>query len=278
MSSKFVSSAVLGGFGEGMLGENDVRRQALIPSPDAATSFDLDEKTREALGIYGYNSRDIRSRPFQLLRTQLLKLREARGWRLFAVTSPTPGAGKSFIATNLAAALSRTPGLDIYLFDFDLRKSSLARNFGLPEDRGLERYLAGETGDVMAMARRVSGERLVLIPSYARSFNSAELLAGKPMERLIAAMRQLPSNAVCVCDLPPVFANDDASIVANQLDAYMMVVEEGRTSKKQVRDAVNLLMPAPFAGSVLNRYEKGFGADDFGYGYGHEKAYTTYYS
>ena len=279
MSSKAGGASMLGMVTSHALGDPapETRRPSIIPGPEAAESFELDAAAREKLGIFGYNSRDIRSRPFNLLRTQLLKLREARGWRLFAITSPTPGAGKSFIATNLAAALSRSPGLDVYLFDLDLRKSSLAKNFGLEPAKGLESFLDGEVDTLVPIARRVAGERLVLVPCYPKLSHSAELLSGKPMELLAKAMRQLPSNAICICDLPPVFANDDAAIVSAQLDAFVMVVEEGRTTKKQVRDAANLLMPTPCAGSVLNRYEKGLVSDDYGYGYGRDKGYADYY-
>jgi hypothetical protein len=40
--------------------------------------------------------------------------------------------------------------------------------------------------------------------------SSAELLAGARLKELFAEIRALPSNVVCICDLPPAFANDDA--------------------------------------------------------------------
>lgn len=257
---------------------------ALIPRMSSAPAVAIDPAVLAENRIYGFESRDIKSRPFNLLRSRLLKIAATNGWKLIGITSPAPGTGKSFIAANLAAAMSRTPDLEVYLFDLDLRRSSIGKTFGLPKGVGLERYLAGEAShlgtipQLAQVAKRVEGQRLMLLPSFPSKASSAELLAGQPMKRLIAAMRALPDNAVCLCDLPPVFANDDAALAAEQLDAYLLVIEEGKTTKKQIRDAVGLLAPTPCAGSVLNRYHGGLISDDYGYGYSHDVAYGEYYS
>jgi Mrp family chromosome partitioning ATPase len=98
------------------------------------------------------------------------------------------------------------------------------------------------------------------------------------MEELLHSLKQLPDNPICICDLPPAFANDDAAIITGKLDAYIMVVEDGRTTKKQIRETINMLSPATCAGTVLNRYFGGIVPDDYGYGYGHSGAYGDYYS
>jgi protein-tyrosine kinase len=228
-------------------------------------------------GLYGFDSRDIRSRPFNLLRRRLLRQAEARGWKLIGIVSATPGVGKSFVASNLAAALSRTPDVNVCLFDFDLRKSSVGRIFGVEERAGLNQYLSGEVPDLRDVAIRLGDQQLTIVPSTRSGHSSAELLAGDRMKELIHAMRALPANTICICDLPPVFANDDAAIVASKLDAYLLIVEEGRTTKKQIKDSVNLLAPAICGGTVLNHYYGGIISDDYGYGYGHAGKYGDYY-
>ncbi|MET0376875.1 MAG: CpsD/CapB family tyrosine-protein kinase [Rhizorhabdus sp.] len=237
------------------------------------TAFD---KLREN-GIYGFDSKDIRSRPFTLLRAQVLRIARARGWRIIGVTSPTPKVGKSFVASNLAAALARTPDLHTYLFDFDLRRSTIARNFKLKGDVGLSHFLDGTISDLSAVARTIPGEQLTIFPSFANAAASDELVASNRMDSLITAMRQLPEGTLCLCDLPPVFANDDAVVISQKIDAYLMIVEDGVTTRKQVRDSFRLLSPAPCIGTVLNRYSAGLISDDYGYGYGQNKQYGGYY-
>ena len=78
-----------------------------------------------------------------------------------------------------------------------------------------------------------------------------------------------------ICDLPPVFANDDTMMSMQYLDAYVLVVDHGMTTSRQVEEAVRLLDPVPCLGTVLNRYQGGF-ADPYGYGYGDTYGMKTY--
>ncbi len=229
-------------------------------------------------GLYGFDSKDIRSRPFTLLRAQLLRIARAKKWRLIGVTSPTPRVGKSFVASNLAAALARTPDLHTYLFDFDLRRSTIARNFGLSGQFGISHFLDGTISDLKQVAHHIPGENLTVFPSFPNLAASDELVASARMDSLIGAMRGLPDNTLCLCDLPPVFANDDAVIISQKIDAYLMIVEDGVTTRKQVRDSFRLLSPVPCIGTVLNRYDANLISDDYGYSYRQQHQYSEYYS
>ncbi len=228
-------------------------------------------------GIFGFNSRDRRSRSFNLLRTQILKIMKARDWKIIGVTSATPRVGKTFTATNLAASLSRIPGTRTLLFDLDLRRGSVAESFGIPPGLGINAFLSGDIDTLEGAAYKVPDTGLTIYPSTPTSASSAELLAGERMRALVDAMRALNENVICLCDLPPAFANDDAAIVLQTIDAYLLVVEEGVTTAKQVRDAFEILKPSPCIGTVLNRYNGGLGGGDYGFGYGGQSHYDAYY-
>jgi len=232
----------------------------------------------EDRGIFGFNSRDRRSRPFNLLRSQVDKLMKTNGWTKIGITSATPGVGKTFISCNLAASMSRLPDRQTLLFDLDLRRGSVAAQYGLYDQQGLDAYLTGEIDSLASVGRRVAASNLTIYPSFRVETSSAEMLAGNRMRTLTEAMQQLPENYICLCDLPPAFANDDASIALEQLDAYLLVVEEGRTTARQVRDAIELLAPARCLGTVLNRYNGAMGGDDYGFGYWRQSSYDAYYT
>lgn len=254
---------------------SNIASTVAFPSLDEAAEFEWTNETAKQRGIYGFDSRDVRSRPFNMLRSRLLKLHRNKRWRLFGVVSATPAVGKSFTGTNLAAALSRTPGIETTLLDLDLRRGSIASNFGLTVERGLRQYLEGEFDDLASLAAHPQGERLVILPTDRAATHSAELLSSARMDDMVQAMRARPPHSICLCDLPPVFANDDATIVTTKLDAFILVVEEGRTTKKQIQDALHVLDQAPCAGVVLNRFDGGLIADSYGYGYG--AGYNDYY-
>lgn len=245
------------------------RRQ--VPEP-------LDAREWEQRGVFGFNSRDSRSRSFNLLRSQVLKVTRDRKWNIIGITSATPRVGKSFTAANLAASLSRVPGMHTLLFDLDLRRGSIAETFEIAEGFGINTFLTGDIDTLEEVARDVVDSSLTIFPSFRTNANSAELLAGSRFKALVQAMRDLPDTVMCICDLPPAFANDDAAIVAREIDAYMLVVEEGKTTARQVRDTIEVLKPAPCLGTVLNRYHGGIGGDDYGFGYGTAGYYADYYT
>ena len=242
-----------------------------VPAELPVIGVDTDEMRRRRL--VGFSSRDIRARSFNLLRSQVLKQVDESGARLIGITSAAPAAGKSFVSLNLAAALAQVRERPIYLFDFDLRRGSLAR--ALDQDGvGLGAWLAGETDDLSLIGRRVGEQGFFLFPAFADAHVGVELFASARFEALVAAMRRLPKDAVVLCDLPPAFANDDAATVVRQLDGYLMVVHHGETTQKQVLGALDLLRPATCFGTILNRYDGGW-ADPYGYGYGDK--YASYY-
>jgi Mrp family chromosome partitioning ATPase len=241
------------------------------------TAVPLEREDWAPRGVFGFNSHDRRSRAFNLLRSQVMKMMRARNWRILGITSATPEVGKSFTAANLAASLSRIPSMHTLLFDLDLRRGSIAKTFEIPQGPGIEAYLNGDVESLQEAAYEVAGARMTIFPSFPSRLPSAELLASDRFRTLVEAMKRLPDNMLCVCDLPPAFANDDAAIVLHEIDSYLLVVEEGKTTGRQVRDAIKLLSPAPCLGTVLNRYRGGIGSDDYGFGYSGGKSYAKYY-
>jgi Mrp family chromosome partitioning ATPase len=88
-------------------------------------------------------------------------------------------------------------------------------------------------------------------------------------------MRNAGDHSLYVVDLPPVFANDDAVTAMARLDGYIVVVEEGRTTTREVKDVVGLLGVQRLAGVILNKYRGGLVSE----GYGVDNYYAAgYYS
>jgi Mrp family chromosome partitioning ATPase len=73
--------------------------------------------------------------------------------------------------------------------------------------------------------------------------------------------------------LPPVFANDDASIIMESLDGYLIVAQDGKTTQREIEAAVEMLGHERLAGVVLNKYRGGLVSE----GYGIEDRYASDY-
>jgi Mrp family chromosome partitioning ATPase len=87
-------------------------------------------------------------------------------------------------------------------------------------------------------------------------------------------MRSSNERNYFVCDLPPVFANDDASIVMESLDGYVIVAQDAKTTQREIEAAAEMLGLERLAGVVLNKYRGGLLSE----GYGIEDRYAQYYA
>ncbi|MCP4307843.1 MAG: CpsD/CapB family tyrosine-protein kinase, partial [bacterium] len=81
---------------------------------------------------------------FNLLRTRIRKTLTDNRWRTLAITSPTPGCGKTMISLNLAFSLARAPQCRTVLIDLDLRKPSVARTLKIRSFGSIHRCLSGD--------------------------------------------------------------------------------------------------------------------------------------
>lgn len=248
-----------------------------VPDPQAhgipklvlphAGRIEIDDAQLEAEHIVGFISHDERARAFNLLRTQITRSLETSRHQILGVTSPTPAAGKTFLTLNLGAALSRIADRAVLICDLDFRRGSILKTLGAEVPADIPSLLRGETQDWTQTIYRVGDTDLYVMPSEARPRNSSEMLSSAEFGTLMASLRTLPPEVIVLCDLPPVFASDDALLTAEHLDSYLLVVEYGRNNATQVRETIRLLSPLPCLGTVLNRYKGGV-FDSYGYGYG----------
>ena len=96
-------------------------RPDVSPLPGIGEVTDVEQPEISAK-LVGFESKDARSRPFNLLRAQLIKKLAETGGHLIGITSPAPNAGKSFVASNLAASMSQLSNRRTVLIDLDLRR------------------------------------------------------------------------------------------------------------------------------------------------------------
>lgn len=246
----------------------------VLPARSQAVEFPWNGAEARRRLVHGFDSRNASSRSFNLIRSKLVGLQRERGWRLLGIVSATPNVGKSFVSANLAAAMSRDPRFQTYLMDLDLRRGTVRDIFGIESDTSLVEYLEGSGSAEVLTGFAPQGQELVIIPSAAAEVHSGELLASERATALFRAMRNSGERNFFVCDLPPVFANDDASIIMESLDGYIVVAQDGKTTQREVEAAVHMLGHERLAGVVLNKYRGGLVSE----GYGIEDRYAQYYA
>lgn len=201
---------------------------------------------------------------YRSLRTALQFLGVERAPRVFQVTSPSANEGKSSTVANLALVLSRA-GQRVIVVDCDLRRACMHDVFGLPNTAGFTSLYLGD-GTLDSVLRPVQGEdNLRVLTAGPLPPNPSEVLSSKRTAEVVALIRH--DCDVVVIDCPPVLPVADAAALSAWVDAALLVVAAGITTKKDLRRAIELLRlaEAPVVGTVLNRTEPG---DTYGYGYG----------
>ena len=250
-----------------------VRIAPVFPTRAQAVEFPWSGLDARRRLVHGFDSRNASSRSFNLIRSKLVALNRERGWRMLGVVSATPSVGKSFVSANLAAAMSRDPRFQTYLVDLDLRRGTIKEIFGIQTERGLIEYFEQQQSAETVQGFIPQGQELIVVPAVPGPVLSAELLASHPATALFQAMRNSDSRNFFICDLPPAFANDDASIIMEALDGYVIVAEDGKTTQREIEAAADLLGHDRMAGVVLNKYRGGLVSE----GYGVEYRYASEY-
>jgi len=191
------------------------------------------------------------SEAFRSLRTNLQFMDVDNPPRTIVVTSPLPGDGKSMVAANIAVALAES-GRPVVLVDGDLRRSTVAKTFGLPGGAGLTDVLAGRANLIDVMQRTLVSEHLFVLTAGSVPPNPSEVLGSAKMR---AVLSDLSEHAMVVVDAPPLLPVTDSAVLAHQADGAILVVGLGKTTYDLVIKAQDALAKASgrLLGIVLNR-------------------------
>ena len=215
-------------------------------------------------GLFPISSDDPAALAIDQLRSKLLHGLSTKGWKRIAVTSPTHGCGKSFVATNLALSLARRPASRTALIDLDLRRPRLADLLGIADAPALEDFLTGEQ-PLEGVFRRF-GRTLALGLNGTPVEMASELLHSPDTVQALAAMTEQLDPEVVLCDLPPALVGDDVLAMAPALDAVLLVTDGTRSTPDEIRACERMFDGRlPLLGVVLNRAQDK-AARRFGYG------------
>jgi capsular exopolysaccharide synthesis family protein len=209
---------------------------------------------------------------YRSLRTSLQFARQERDLHTILVTSRAAAEGKTSTLSNLGAMFAQA-GQRVVLVSCDLRKPRLGQFFGIDEKPGLTTAILGEQ-PVEELVQAVPGDdNLWLLGSGELPPNPAELLNGRRIQEVFAALRELFD--LVLIDSPPVLPVTDAVLLAKDADATLLIVAAGQTSRNDLQRAAEKLsqVNAKVVGLVLNETTRQAGG--YGYGYGYGEAYAT---
>ncbi len=195
------------------------------------------------------------SEAFKILSTQVSRALRQHHWTTLAVTSPNEREGKTLIAINLAISLAMEFHQTSLLVEADLRQPSTCDYFGLPPGPGLSDYLMSDMPIEELLVHPGIGS-FVMLPGGTPQLHSSEMLASRKMSQLVKELKARYQSRIVVFDLPPLLAAADVLAFAPNIEAALLVVEEGKTRRDDVRRAAELLGSIPLIGTVLNKSDE----------------------
>lgn len=192
---------------------------------------------------------------YRLLRTRVQQILKAQNWRVLAITSATPEAGKTLTTLNLGITFARAETQRIVILDADMRKPSTAAMFGIDAPKGLADFLAGNAELAEIMYQPAGIANLTLIPGAGTHTlgigNPSELLASSQFDALIKTLRG--TGSMVLIDTPPLQVGDDVLSIAHRADCFLLVIEEGKSTVNDISEAARLLRDHNLIGTVLNK-------------------------
>jgi succinoglycan biosynthesis transport protein ExoP len=193
--------------------------------------------------------------------------------------SVLPGEGKSTVSINFAELLA-SQGSRVLLIDADLRNPGATRQIGRHAERGILEALQDSVParDILMIN---PDTKLAFLPAVIkrRIPYSSELLASEAMDRIIEEVSD--AFDYIIFDLPPLAPVVDARAMSSKLDAYIFVVEWGKTARNVVKKTLvaNAAVAVKCAGVILNKVDtskmkfyQSYGSSEFYY-----SKYSSYY-
>ena len=190
----------------------------------------------------------------RLLRTQIIAQHIKPGRRAMAFVAPVDGVGCSYLAANVAAALSQI-GTKTLLVDANLRSPRIDQIFGLAANGpGLSSYLS------LDAARPERVVHANVLP------NLSVITAGPPVARpqeLLSSTRfrdgmnmLLREYDIALFDTPPANSCADALTIASVIGYAVIIARRDRTFVADVATLAQQLVSARSAvvGSVLSEF------------------------
>jgi Mrp family chromosome partitioning ATPase len=224
--------------------------EALLEAPVVATIPSLPKRAKiVTVGRHAERYGDA----YALLAAHVMQLRQTKPL-VVAITSATKEEGKSITASNLAIALTQR-GARVVLADFDLRRPSVARIFGIPS----------VSPGVLQVVRDKFNLKHALQPISLNSewFPPTSALAqpnGQPRDRgITGSLRVLPAGGsahealshlprapelitelstdadIVVIDTPPALSTAEVADLSRLVDLIFVVARVGKAPRRSLR-------------------------------------------
>ena len=252
----------------GVIPSSRVNRRQLNPTPinavrnliDVKAGGDLDNnETHLGIAHWGHNFSIVAEAYRNTTYSILLSNRATERAKVYVVSSPNAGDGKTTVVSNLGMALSQSKRR-VVLIDGDLRKPSMHRAFMVDNSLGLRDVLRGDVDfsdgtSLESVCRKTASPNLWVIPSGSGNEEVVELLHSDLLPEFLARLTR--DFDIVLIDTPPMLHMADARIFAGHANAVILVLRAGVTNRDQAMTARDLFEhdQVRLIGTILNDFD-----------------------
>jgi tyrosine-protein kinase Etk/Wzc len=220
--------------------------------------------------------KDLSIEALRSFRTSLQIAMHGTDSNIFCISGLTSGVGKSFVSANLAYLLA-TSHKRMLLIDGDIRKGTLAGYFCQEKPKlGLAQLLAGKVNLDTVLLKEVA-PGLDFIPAGEFPNNPSELLMKDVLGNLLEKVS--PMYDLILIDTPPILAVTDATIIAQHVGSFFLVLGAGVHTAKEVSMSLRRLDTHGVTptGAIFNFAKRDMLVNKYGYNYGYYSHYQYQY-
>ena len=180
---------------------------------------------------------------------------KSRSTKVIGVTSATPNEGKSTVALALAQLIASN-GASVVLVDCDLRNPSLTRSVAPKAASGIVELVFGKAS-IEQIVWKDQSTQMAFLPAIAHAGppDPPSVLSSDELSRVFDELRK--RYQFVIVDLSPLAPVVDVCATTELVDAYVLVIEWGRTPADVVQRALRAapLVSESILGAVLNKAE-----------------------
>jgi succinoglycan biosynthesis transport protein ExoP len=232
----------------------DVRSAFEIPVLATIPHNAISRKDHRLIAVEEEDS--IITEQYRVLFTRLDSLNRERSQKVFAISSAIPHEGKTITALNLAVVMARDFGRQTLLMEGDFKRPELASYLRTELQGGLVDVLLDNSpnntiqGPLADILLPFVDDRLTVLPSARKVWNSSGLLSSQRMKDLLAVLRD--RYDFIIIDAPPVLPLSDMNVFQEVVDGIVLMIRAESTPRNVVVSALEALDPAKLTGLVLN--------------------------
>ena len=178
--------------------------------------------------------RSAASEAYRSLRTNLMFSSVEDPIRTLLVTSAARDDQKSITLANLAVTFAQG-GNKTILVDADLRQPKQQEIWGISKGRGLSAMMLDDSAISDPPLQGSEVDNLQIVTAGDLPPNPADLLGGKRMDAIIAALKGRADYVLF--DSPPILAATDAALLGIKLDGALLAIRAGDTRRDHTAQA-----------------------------------------